>query len=190
MAQETLDFRREGISPSLWLLIPTFSLVYTPRRVTPAASARYTTLSYHVANFTEVSIRLGFKHIELMSPKGIEPLTSRLRSGALPTELRRHTGCTMRESNPRPSQTIRRNTGLNATVTQRPGRTLPHRSEFVSTYLTTDDAFAILSLFELRCSTTELIVHGNHLNLCEVDNIRNFGTMFEPRYIVGAESLD
>ncbi len=34
MAQETLDFRRAGISPALWLLIPTFSLPYTSRSVT------------------------------------------------------------------------------------------------------------------------------------------------------------
>ena len=39
MAQETLNFRRERISLSLWLLIPTFSLPYAPRWVTPVASS-------------------------------------------------------------------------------------------------------------------------------------------------------
>jgi hypothetical protein len=34
MAQETLDFRCERLSLSLRLLIPTFSLPYTPRSVT------------------------------------------------------------------------------------------------------------------------------------------------------------
>ena len=33
MAQETSDFRCEGLSPSLRLLIPTFSLPYTPSRL-------------------------------------------------------------------------------------------------------------------------------------------------------------
>ena len=34
IAQETLDFRRAGISPALRLLIPTFSLPCSPRSVT------------------------------------------------------------------------------------------------------------------------------------------------------------
>ena len=39
MAQETFDFRRERISLSLRLLIPTFALPYAPRWVAPVASA-------------------------------------------------------------------------------------------------------------------------------------------------------
>ncbi len=34
MAQETLLFRWEGFSPSLWLLIPTFSLPHAPPNLT------------------------------------------------------------------------------------------------------------------------------------------------------------
>ena len=30
IAKETLGFRRQGFSPCLWLLVPTFSLLYTP----------------------------------------------------------------------------------------------------------------------------------------------------------------
>ncbi len=40
IAEETLVFRRAGFSPALWLLVPAFSLLYAPRRVTPYASAR------------------------------------------------------------------------------------------------------------------------------------------------------
>ena len=38
IAQETLDFRCVGISPTLRLLIPTFLLLCAPRWLTPAAS--------------------------------------------------------------------------------------------------------------------------------------------------------
>jgi hypothetical protein len=41
MAQETLLFRWEGFSPSLWLLIPAFSLDNAPRLPSGAASVRY-----------------------------------------------------------------------------------------------------------------------------------------------------
>jgi hypothetical protein len=41
MAQETLLFRWEGFSPSLWLLIPAFSLDNAPRLPYSAASMRY-----------------------------------------------------------------------------------------------------------------------------------------------------
>jgi hypothetical protein len=46
IAQETLIFRREGISPSLRLLVPTFLLPYAPPWVTPLASTLYGILSY------------------------------------------------------------------------------------------------------------------------------------------------
>jgi len=39
--QETLVFRREGISPSLWLLVPTFLLRNAPAWVTPSPSQLY-----------------------------------------------------------------------------------------------------------------------------------------------------
>ena len=32
--QETLVFRRAGISPAMWLLVPTFSLLHAPPKVT------------------------------------------------------------------------------------------------------------------------------------------------------------
>ena len=35
IAEETLIFRRAGFSPALWLLVPAFSLLYAPPRVTP-----------------------------------------------------------------------------------------------------------------------------------------------------------
>ena len=38
--QETLVFRREGISPSLWLLVPTFLLQHAPAWVTPLPSSQ------------------------------------------------------------------------------------------------------------------------------------------------------
>jgi hypothetical protein len=40
VAQETLDFRRAGLSPAFLLLMPAFLLPYTPPRLTPTASAR------------------------------------------------------------------------------------------------------------------------------------------------------
>ena len=48
IAQESLVFRREGISPSLRLLVPTFLLRDAPLWVTPLASAQTRILSYHV----------------------------------------------------------------------------------------------------------------------------------------------
>lgn len=47
IAKETLVFRREGILPSLRLLVPTLSLPYAPPWVTPSASSQNGTLSYH-----------------------------------------------------------------------------------------------------------------------------------------------
>ena len=46
VAKETLIFRRAGISPALWLLVPTFLLRNAPRRLTAATSSRMRTLSY------------------------------------------------------------------------------------------------------------------------------------------------
>ena len=40
IAEETLIFRREGISPSLRLLVPTFLLPNAPPWVTPSASTQ------------------------------------------------------------------------------------------------------------------------------------------------------
>ena len=40
MAEETLVFRRAGVSPALWLLVPAFSLLYAPAWVTPLPSSR------------------------------------------------------------------------------------------------------------------------------------------------------
>ena len=40
IAQETLDFRCVGFSPTLRLLMPTFLLLYTPPWLTPLASLR------------------------------------------------------------------------------------------------------------------------------------------------------
>ena len=44
--QETLVFRRAGISPALRLLVPTFLLPHAPPWVTPLASAQSGILSY------------------------------------------------------------------------------------------------------------------------------------------------
>ena len=44
--QETLVFRREGFSPSLWLLVPTFLLRNAPAWVTPSPSQQMRILSY------------------------------------------------------------------------------------------------------------------------------------------------
>ncbi len=46
IAKETLFFRRAGISPALWLLVPTFLLPHAPLWVTPSASAQSGILSY------------------------------------------------------------------------------------------------------------------------------------------------
>jgi hypothetical protein len=48
-AAETSVFRRAGISPALWLLVPAFSLPNAPLWVTPLASSRIGTLSYRAA---------------------------------------------------------------------------------------------------------------------------------------------
>ncbi len=47
IAKETLVFRREGFSPSLRLLVPTYALPSAPPCLTALASARLGTLSYH-----------------------------------------------------------------------------------------------------------------------------------------------
>src|SRR5271156_2882241 len=48
LAQEPLDFRREGFSPSLTLLMSAFALPISPGRVTPIPSQTYGTLRYRV----------------------------------------------------------------------------------------------------------------------------------------------
>ena len=45
-AKETLIFRRAGISPALWLLVPTFLLRNAPVWVTPLPSVQMRILSY------------------------------------------------------------------------------------------------------------------------------------------------
>ena len=47
IALETLIFRREGVSPSLRLLVPTFLLPHAPPWVAPLASTLSGILSYH-----------------------------------------------------------------------------------------------------------------------------------------------
>ena len=47
IAQETLVFRRAGLSPALRLLVPTFFLPYAPPWVTPLASQQNGIFSYH-----------------------------------------------------------------------------------------------------------------------------------------------
>jgi len=54
IAKETLVFRRAGVSPALWLLVPTFSLLFTPPWVTPLASLRNRTLSYRLYSLSLV----------------------------------------------------------------------------------------------------------------------------------------
>ena len=46
IAKETLIFRRAGISPALWLLVPTFLLRNAPPWLTPLASTQMRILSY------------------------------------------------------------------------------------------------------------------------------------------------
>ena len=53
--EETLFFRREGISPSLRLLVPTFVLPHAPLWVTPLASTQSGTLSYRSQVVTPVN---------------------------------------------------------------------------------------------------------------------------------------
>ena len=47
IAKETLVFRRVGISPTLWLLVPTFLLPHAPAWLTPSPSQQSGILSYH-----------------------------------------------------------------------------------------------------------------------------------------------
>jgi hypothetical protein len=47
IAKETLVFRRAGVSPALWLLVPTFLLRNAPVWVTPLPSQQMRILSYH-----------------------------------------------------------------------------------------------------------------------------------------------
>src|SRR5690242_24244 len=46
VARETLFFRRQGFSPCLWLLVPTFLLRNAPEWVTPSPSSQMRILSY------------------------------------------------------------------------------------------------------------------------------------------------
>jgi len=48
IAKETLVFRRAGISPALWLLVPTFLLRNAPAWVTPSPSQQMRILSYRL----------------------------------------------------------------------------------------------------------------------------------------------
>jgi hypothetical protein len=59
IAKETLVFRRVGISPTLRLLVPTFSLPDAPPWVTPLASQQTGTFSYH-ARFPKKADILSF----------------------------------------------------------------------------------------------------------------------------------
>jgi len=47
IGKETVVFRREGFSPSLRLLVPTFLLLDAPAWVTPLPSVQTRILSYH-----------------------------------------------------------------------------------------------------------------------------------------------
>ena len=47
IAKETLVFRRPGLSPGLWLLVPTFLLLDAPFQPHGGTSRRSRTLSYH-----------------------------------------------------------------------------------------------------------------------------------------------
>lgn len=57
IAEETLFFRRAGISPALWLLVPAFSLLNAPLWVTPLASLQIRTLSYHLLVRRRLQVR-------------------------------------------------------------------------------------------------------------------------------------
>ncbi len=59
IAKETLVFRREGFSPSLRLLVPTFSLRSAPLCLTALASTRLRTLSYH-SSYSKIQQVLSF----------------------------------------------------------------------------------------------------------------------------------
>jgi len=59
IAKETLFFRRQGFSPCLRLLVPTFVLPIAPEWVTPFPSAQIGTLSYRYTK-TSLCIALSF----------------------------------------------------------------------------------------------------------------------------------
>ena len=59
--QETLVFRREGFSPSLWLLVQTFLLHNAPAWVTPSPSQQMRILSYRSARISLHSMLAKFK---------------------------------------------------------------------------------------------------------------------------------
>ncbi len=61
IAAETLIFRRAGISPALWLLVPAFSLPNAPPWVTPLASQQIETFSYRV-HFLKRNAHPQFRH--------------------------------------------------------------------------------------------------------------------------------
>ncbi len=65
MARETLVFRCAGFSPALWLLVPAFSLLYAPSRVTPYSSSRNRTLSYRL--HTSQERRTFFVHLKILT---------------------------------------------------------------------------------------------------------------------------
>ena len=58
IAQETLIFRRRGLSPLLRLLVPTFLLRHAPRWVTPSASTQSRILSYRCSHRDENDVRV------------------------------------------------------------------------------------------------------------------------------------
>jgi hypothetical protein len=59
IAKETLIFRRHGLSPWLWLLVPTFLLLYAPAWLTPLPSLQNRKLSYQYI-FSKKYIILSF----------------------------------------------------------------------------------------------------------------------------------
>ena len=59
IAKETLIFRRHGLSPWLWLLVPTFLLLHAPVWVTPLPSSQSRILSYQY-NYSKITIILSF----------------------------------------------------------------------------------------------------------------------------------
>jgi hypothetical protein len=79
IAQETLDFRCWGISPQLWLLMPTFSLPYTPRQAHAFRFSAYGTLSYH-AKFTNKSVHIRISSVLCLAPLNFRREVSRLVS--------------------------------------------------------------------------------------------------------------
>ena len=56
IAAETLGFRRAGISPALWLLVPTFSLPSAPVALAGQPSLLLGMLSYYAAHSAEAPI--------------------------------------------------------------------------------------------------------------------------------------